>query len=325
MSVTIYDIAQEAGVSASTVSRVLNSSSLISDERSSKIIEVANRLGYTKRSIKKQKSRAILNIKLVLGQLNDPSLPLVYSVPELIDGIKAGVSDNQLNVICETSTKIKDLFSSKKSGQADAVIFAFCQVPKVTEAYLRENNIPFLVLNRSPEIGDFITFNNKIAMIDLLKDSLSTNSKPIFLEMYPDNEITIERRSGFKLACRELGITDFNILSIGALSEIDKTFIKMIKENQYTHLIGMNDILASVFMFQALKNSFPIPKEISVTGFDGSSVTAVLPTELRTVSLQITKLGKKSGEWITKRVLERQEEPYQVFINGKYLPGQSCS
>ena len=325
MSVTIYDIAQEAGVSASTVSRVLNSSSLISDERSSKIIAIAKQLGYTKRSIKKQKSRAILNIKLVLGQLNDPSLPLVYSVPELIDGIKAGVSENQLNIICETSPKVKDLFSSKKSGQADAVIFAFCQVPKVTEAYLKENNIPFLVLNRSPANGDFITFNNKLAMMDLVKESLSADSKPIFLEMYPDNEITHERRSGFENACQELSIESIKTVSVDSLSQIDADFIQKLKNDKQTHLIAMNDILASVFMFQAFKNSFKIPEDFSITGFDGSSVTAVLPSELRTVSLQITKLGKKAGEWITKRVLEREEQPYQVFINGKYIPGQSCS
>ena len=325
MSVTIYDIAQEAGVSASTVSRVLNSSSLISDERSSKIIEIANRLGYTKRAIKKQKSRAILNIKLVLGQLNDPSLPLVYSVPELIDGIKAGVPENQLNIICETSNKIKDLFSSKKSGQADAVIFAFCQVPKVTEAYLKENNIPFLVLNRSPESSDFITFNNQVAMQDLVQKSLSSASRPVFLEMYPENEITLERRQGFLRACEELELEQHACIELDSLSEIDADLLKKLTTNKQNHIVAMNDIIASVFLFQALKNDYKVPEDFCVSGFDGSSVTSVLPCELRTVSLQINKLGRKAGDWVTKRVLEREEAAYQVYIKGKYIPGQTCS
>jgi LacI family transcriptional regulator len=323
MSVTIYDIAEEAGVSASTVSRVLNSSSLISDERSNKIIEIAQRLGYTKRAIKKQKSRAILNIKLVLGQLNDPSLPLVYSVPELIDGIKAGVPENQLNVICETSNKTKDLFSSKKSGQADAVIFAFCQIPKATEIYLKENNIPFLALNRSPEESDFITFNNQMAMNELVTKSLKVNSRPVFLEMYAENEITVERRQGFMDACKEMAIKSYECLEFQSLEEIDESLLKDLKENNNSEIIAMNDIIASVFMFKALKYAYKIPGDFSVSGFDGSSVSSVLPCELRTVSLQINKLGRKAGDWIIKRVLERDEDEYQVFIKGKFIEGNT--
>ena len=325
MSVTIYDIAKEAGVSASTVSRVLNSSSLISDQRSSNIIEIANRLGYTKRAIKKQKSRAILNIKLVLGQLNDPSLPLVYSVPELIDGIKAGVPENQLNIICETSNKTKDLFSSKKSGQADAVICAFCQVPKSTEQYLKENNIPFLVLNRSPEENDFITFNNKEAMNELVKKSLVKTSRPVFLEMYSENEITTERRQGFLNACEELSIADYEFIQLNSLDEIDRHLLANFAKKGKKQIVAMNDIIASVFMFQALKNFYKIPEDFSLSGFDGSSVNSMLASELRTVSLQINKLGRKSGDWITKRVLEREEAAYQVYLKGKYIEGSTYS
>ena len=326
MSVTIYDIASEAGVSASTVSRVLNSSSLISDERSLKIIKIAKGLGYTKRSIKKQKSRAILNIKLVLGQLNDPSLPLVYSVPELIDGIKAGVPDNQLNIICETSTKVQDLFASKKSGQADAVIFAFCEISKTTEKYLEDNNIPFVVLNRSPENSDFITFNNKSAMHDLVNKTVKDTkmSRPVFLEMYSDNEITRERREGFQAACREMHIESAEVVTIDSLKDITPELLSQFQANGQQQIIAMNDIIASVFMFQAYKKSYQIPHDFCITGFDGSSVTSVLPCELRTVSLQITKLGKQAGQWISKRVLDRDEDVYQEFIKGKYIPGQSC-
>jgi DNA-binding LacI/PurR family transcriptional regulator len=44
--VTLYHIAEELGISASTVSRVLNNSTLISDEKSRLIIDKANELGY---------------------------------------------------------------------------------------------------------------------------------------------------------------------------------------------------------------------------------------------------------------------------------------
>ena len=172
MKVTIYDIAKEAGTSPSTVSRVLNSSSLISDEKSSKILKAAEKLGYKKRSIRKQRGRAVLSVKLILGRLKNRKLPLVYSVPDLIQGIKEGVPDNQLNIVCETSTDPEQLFGNKKAGHTDAVIFAFMSVPRKVKQHLDQNNIPYLVLNRAPAGHDFIAFNNEDGMNKVTKDAV---------------------------------------------------------------------------------------------------------------------------------------------------------
>ena len=178
MAVTIYDIAKEVGTSTSTVSRVINGSALIGDELTSKILETADKLGYKKRNIRKQRSRAIINIKLVLGQLSDPSLPLFYSVTELIDSIKNNIQNNQLNIICETGTKPEDLFASKQASNVDAIIFAFCHIPKKTISFLNEANIPFLALNREIPEADFITYQNSEEMYRLSKKVIATRQSP---------------------------------------------------------------------------------------------------------------------------------------------------
>ena len=64
--VTVYDIAKKLDISPSTVSRVLNNSNLISNERARQIHKIAEEMGYRPRAIKKQVNRAILNIHLFL-------------------------------------------------------------------------------------------------------------------------------------------------------------------------------------------------------------------------------------------------------------------
>ena len=64
MTVTIFDVAKEANVSASTVSRVLNNKSTISENTVRRVYEAAERLGYEPnilaQSFRKQETRTIL-------------------------------------------------------------------------------------------------------------------------------------------------------------------------------------------------------------------------------------------------------------------------
>lgn len=325
MKVTIYDIAKEAGTSPSTVSRVLNSSSLISGEKSETILKAAAKLGYEKRSIRKQRGRAVLSIKLVLGQLKDKTLPLFYSVPNLIQGIKDGIPDNQLNIICETTSDAEVLFANKKTGHTDAVIFAFTNVPKKTLKHLEENSIPFLTLNRAPASYDFIAFNNEKGIFDVTKSVFSQRKdyKPCFIEMNPKQEVTLERRKGFLQACDDFGVKKPLIKSISDIADIDNAFIESLHKQKINCVIAMNDIIASKFMIHALDSGFHIPKDFSLTGFDGSAISNMLPRKLDTISLEVHELGQKSGEWINRRVISREDKKFQLRINGKRVKGQT--
>jgi LacI family transcriptional regulator len=325
MKVTIYDIAKEAQTSPSTVSRVLNSSSLISNEKSHKILAAAKKLGYEKRSIRKQRGRAVLSVKLILGQLKNRKLPLIYSVPELIQGIKEGLPENQINIICETSSEPDVLFANKKAGHIDAIIFAFSNVPKATIRHLKKQNIPYLVLNRAPKNEDFISFHNEDGMRKLAKAAISKKQKasPLFLEMNPLHEVTIERRQGFLMACQDESIDNPHVEVLKDISDIDAGLVEKFKTQGYNCIICMNDIIAATFMVRALDEGCHFPNDFSLTGFDGSSIINILPRKLDTISLELLDLGHKSGEWIRRRVIAREEELFQIRIDGKRLKGNT--
>ena len=114
--VTLYDIAEELNISPSTVSRVLNNSTLISDERSRQILETAERLGYRKRTIRRHMSRAILNIHLFLPVAENSVSHFFYNISELIEAVQEGFGDVRLNFVTRINDGNLDFLERKKTG-----------------------------------------------------------------------------------------------------------------------------------------------------------------------------------------------------------------
>ena len=91
MPVTIKDIAKEAGVSHSTVSRALRASSLISEETTKHIQETAQKLGYlpsaAARSLKTNRSQAL---GVIVSNIDDPYFSeILQGIEEVAQGSKA--------------------------------------------------------------------------------------------------------------------------------------------------------------------------------------------------------------------------------------------
>ena len=100
--ITIYDIAEKLNISVSTVSRVLNNSQLISNDKTRLIQETADKMGYQKRQIKRHQKRTILNIVLILPYREDPYMHLFYDAAQLIKGIEDGFGDTYSGVLRKT-------------------------------------------------------------------------------------------------------------------------------------------------------------------------------------------------------------------------------
>ena len=171
--VTVYDIADELKISPSTVSRVLNRSTLISDERSEEILKTAERLGYQKRSIKKHVSRAILNIHLFLPHADSHITHFFYNISELIESVQEGFGDVRLNFVTRVNDGNLDFLEKKKTGQIDGCIFAFNKPKGPLVRELKSRDIPFILLNRKGRSGSYICYD-VCEGITIMADKLCT-------------------------------------------------------------------------------------------------------------------------------------------------------
>ena len=163
--VTIYDIAQEAGVSTSTVSRALSGSALIGDDVIAEVRAVADTLGYKQRRIKRQAERTILNVRLVLPRYDQSYQHQFFDVVQLAEGIRAGAAPTRVHVVIEAQSVKLDLFPHKKGGDIDGVICAFTKPTSQMLAACAERDVPVLTLNRIMRQGHYITPDNSAGAV----------------------------------------------------------------------------------------------------------------------------------------------------------------
>lgn len=326
MSVTIYDIASKLKISPSTVSRVLNNSSLISNETTEKIRQTAKTLGYQPRIIKKQQHRAILTIKLITGPKNDHLLPIFYDFSDLLKGIRAGSQNIKLNLAVEINDSDLNLFESKKGGHMDGIIFAFTKPSESVYKMLRDRKIPNLTINRTLPNEDYITCDNYSGIKELIAQIIKKKVSPsiCFLYLEPHNDVSFERLMCLKKIMKEqdLVFQEADAIAISNTEKINGDFFKKIKK-KFNCIVAMNDVLALTVLARASSFGYQIPEDFSLTGFDNSPVRNLFPKKVDTISLPVTEIGLKAGNWINHRIIQKEQSPFQWELRGSYEKGDT--
>ena len=326
--VTIYDIAQELDISTSTVSRVLNGSALISEGTSQRIRETADRLGYQKRRIRRHRGRAVLNIKVVLPRRQAAHLNLFYDLTDLISGMKDGLAPARANLVCEVEEARLDLFSHKKGGDVDGVIFAFTNANTNICADLNERDIPYVLLNRSSERDDFITCDHLGAYQMLMQEvsRKNTDIKPLFINLSAVADLAEERLNGMRQACHELNIAFNDRLDTWTVANVNQIHSDIIKDKidaGYNCFVCFNDVIAVSVLQKAQAVGIRVPDDLHITGFDNSPILQLVTPRIATMSLPVYDIGRQAGKWIQHRVIDRNTQSMQEYLNSNYYPGDS--
>lgn len=325
--VTLQQIADRLGLSVSTVSRVLNNSILISEERAASILEAAHQLGYVKRQIRRHSHRSILNLFLVLPSREETDLNIFYALSQLIEGIRAGLADVRVNVIVKLNRRPVDFYGIKKLGDMDGCIFAFTQPDRALFDALDARGIPVILINRRIARRNYVVADDAAGMRRLVKEVVDRRGRhrPAFLGFRQVLKVSRSRFQGVESACRELGIafTRTDAYEVKSLRDIDARFVERIARTGHDALLCFNDTTA-IFAFQAAgRAGIRIPEDLSLTGFDNSPLRDVFFTRIDTIELSSYAFGRDAGVWLRKAIIERQPEGIQKLIEGTYVPGET--
>ncbi len=323
--VTVYQIAEKLGISVSTVSRVLNNSSLIGTEKSELIQKTAREMGYEKRNIKRPGSRAILNIVLFLPHSDQPQNLLFYDPSLLISGLKEGLSGTRVNIITELNDGGISVLDSKKIGDIDGAVFAFTDPYERMTQLLEDRGIPYLLLNRRSEKRNFISLDNRAAM-DFLFDKAGEseqNLKPLYVGFKSASTVNTLRKEAFLNTCEAKSITGFAIREIESFGDISPDFIENLRNKGYNWLVCFNDIVAVSLMSSAEAAGIDIPGEMNLSGFDNSPIRNIFPKKISTIDLEVRGMGREAGRWFFRTIIEKEAEPIQLELPFKYIEGDT--
>jgi LacI family transcriptional regulator, galactose operon repressor len=320
--VTIYDIAREAGISSSTVSRVLNGSALVSGETSRNVRAVATRLGYAPRRIRRHASRAILHIVVFLPHAERPQSHLFYDAAELFSGIQAGFGTIRAHLIVSLNNSIDPLIA-KKLGDIDGCIFAFASPPSELRALLSDRGVPTVLINRVDDQFSYVA-NDAIAGMGALLSAV-TVSRPddrICFISVEDAKPVAEYRAR-AVASPESGAAAPEVRWLPTVTDITTKFIGALYEEGFRVLMCVNDFVAAAVYDRLTQLGIRVPEEVGITGYDAAPVRGLLSKAITTVDLSVGDLGWQAADLLGNMIVERNSAKIERNIAGRVLEGET--
>ncbi|HLZ61283.1 MAG TPA: LacI family DNA-binding transcriptional regulator [Ktedonosporobacter sp.] len=212
--ITIRDVAEHAGVSASTVSHVLNGNAQhVGDVKRKRVLEAVELLRYRPNAIARSMVRQqTATIGLVLTEIDNPLfIPVVAGVEDVLR--PAGY-----HIVLASSTDVESeiqAIETLRSQQVDGFIFMSLSLcyPIDHLLHLKDEGVPFVVINRcmdDPHINqisweDYETgYAATSHLISLGHTRIGTISGPIHND--PPRRSAIERHRGWQQAMQDHGL-----------------------------------------------------------------------------------------------------------------------
>lgn len=317
---TIKDIAERAGCSIATVSRVLNydKSLSVSDEMKQKIFQVAEELDYRKKSAKKIASYkiAIVNWYTDKEELED----MYYMSIRL--GIESKCAELQIQVE-------KTFLNRQEISEGIDGIIAVGKFNLQQVALLREktNNIVFVDCSPDDDLYDSVVSNFTKATENVLNHFIDKGHKNIgFIggrETYKDvlEEIEDPRKVMFEKLLSGKELYNAKNEYVGTFSvtdgyELMKQAIKEHGEELPTAFFLGNDAMAIGALKALHEEDIKVPERVSIIGVNDISVSKYVHPPLSTVKVYTSLMGETAVDMLVERIEERQI-PKKVILSTK--------
>ena len=309
---TIVDVAKLAGVTPTTVSRVINNRGYISEKTKSKVHEAMDQLSYQPneiaRSLTKQRSNTI---GVIVPHISHPYFSKLISNLEN----EAAKKDYKI-ILCnskDTATKEKKYLDICKSNRVDGIIL--CS-GNVEYNMINTGNIPIVLLEKNFEKGKLgIQCDNYQGGCLATEHLIKCGCKNIVCMRGPQSLSSAKQRYlGYRDICKEYGLNEQYIeCDYSYESGLKKTKELIKKYPDVDGIIASNDMVAISIYKVISKKGYCVPEDIQIIGFDNISFSWLSTPEITTIAQPIKKMGKKAAQIIIQHKKGEEIEKENVF------------
>lgn len=298
---TITQVAEAAGVSRATVSRVLNGRTSVAPSIGVRVREAADRLHYRPNLTARNLSTGrTMTIALVLPDLGNP---MFQSVLRSLS--RAAEAEGYSVLVAEALTPQKEAAIARDARrQCDAVVLVSPRMDDVELDELVEQISPVVVLNRRSPVSQFATVSIDYAngMSQLVEHLQGLGHHDLLYVAGPPRSAAHRARLG---ALNSLGDTNVSLTvrSIRGGSTMTDGYgvAEQVLTSGSTAVVAFNDLVAFGILARLNEFGVDVPGDISVTGFDGielsrfavPALTTVDQDELDTGAVAWTLLGRQ--------------------------------
>lgn len=313
---TIKDVAEKAGVSVTTVSRVLNNRGYISDATRKKVQQAMKQLNYQPnelaRSLYRQKSNII---GVIVPTVSHPFFGELVSSIEYY-ACKAGYKLLLCNSHLEAE-KEKDYIDMLRRNQVDGIImgshtlnvdeYAFTNLPIVTFDRCISDSIPYIASDNyeGGRIATKLLVDQgckKIAHIsgNLTLNLLANKRYEAFVEVAEKNNV------GYINVQTSINVFDD--------TKYEKIIFDLLKEHQdIDGIFASSDVMAAYAIKVCRRFGKKVPEDIKIVGYDDINIASLAIPSITTINQPIDEMSELAIELIIKQIDGKRVPTKNIF------------
>lgn len=302
MGVTIKDIASLAGVSKTTVSKVINNKDdSISAATKDKILQIMKEQNYVPNKLAQGLvTKRTKTIGLLIPDIRNPFFT------DISRGAEDYARKEGYNIIFsntdEDYEKEVQCVSMLCEKMVDGIIFAPSSNTSEEENRYSDLKIPIVLVDKHIDIQNakgVVKVDNKNGTYEATKYLIKQGHKEILYLSGPlKNDIAKERLNGYIRALEKNGgvFKKENVIEGQYKYEWSYEYIKSLDKINFSAICCANDLIA-IGAIQALRErNLKIPQDISIVGFDDIQTAKLIDPSLTTIRQPAYEMGQKASE-----------------------------
>jgi len=330
VTVTIYDVAREAGVSMATVSRVVNNNPNVKPATRKKVFEAIERLGYRPNAVARGlASKKTTTVGVVIPDISNA----IFA--EVARGIEDIANMYHYNIILCNADKKKDkeirVINTLLEKQVDGLLFMGGAVTEEQQQAFKTANVPIVLCATSDESGEIpsVDIDHETAAFDAVQSLIKQGHRRIAMisGTLEDPSNGYARFNGYKKALADAGIAyDDTLVRIGNYryesgSDAMRYFLEL--ANRPSAVFSATDEMAIGAIHAIQDKGLQVPADISVISVDNSRMASMVRPLLTTVAQPMYDIGAVSMRLLTKLMKKEHVEQAQVILPHELIVRQS--
>lgn len=314
--ITIKEVAEEAGVSKTTISRFLNNNyGNMSKETKEKIAGVIERLNYRpSKQAQALKSKHSYLIGVVVADISN-----LYS-SLLLKGIGSVLEQNGYQmIIMDAANSVKqekDLLEKLLDQSVEGIILQPSSRESANYDFITERNIPLLLVDRQtePETWTSVMTNNIAATREVLEQALAMGYENVAVVTEPVKEVST-RDVRYQTVKKTVEAANGNctLIEVGDEEQLPELLQAAIDDERKSLLFASNGRMLMDVLALLIKQEIKIPEKIGITGFDDWNLTELVGPGITSIEQPSKKIGKIAAQHLLE-LLKGPKERQEIIV-----------
>ena len=331
MASTVREVAERAGVSAATVSLVLNGKGGISEETRTRVLMAAADLNYESRPARAPTAGKVGTLRFLKIAKHGHTVNRDHNtfISDYIDGMshQAAACGYKLEVVSHEGKPIEAIVASLANTTLSGVVVLGTELTEADVKLFEAIPVPLVVIDTFFDVLEcnFVNMNNKDAVFKILGHFVERGFRNIGFIASNVETINFElRREAFIQGMKHFGLGFSPPDTVTVDSTYDGAYQDMLAQLRGGLVVPdgyvcTNDIITYGCIKALREFDIRVPRDLSIIGFDNLPMSATMDPPLTTIDVSKRKIGSLAITVLAEQIRSQVSEPAVKILVGADL------